>query len=81
MHAGVYLCVKAYGEVNTSFALRATTTQCPADFSDDGSVRVCSSALDASPEDRRSEGCSAEGECMCKPPWSKPVSEVYPGEP
>ncbi len=22
-HAGVYLCVKAYGEVNPSFALRA----------------------------------------------------------
>ncbi|KAK9824143.1 hypothetical protein WJX72_008089 [[Myrmecia] bisecta] len=78
-YTGVYLCIKAYGEANVSYSLRALTTQCPSDFTAEGDARVCSALVNAPADQQRSQGCTAEGQCICKPPWNKPVSEVYPG--
>ena len=75
--AGLYLCVKAYGQEQLSFTLRATLTQCPADFSKTGERMECSSVL--SSPDRRHTGCTAEGTCLCKPPYAKPPMDIYEG--
>ena len=77
MPVGLYLCVKAYGQEQLSFNLRATLTQCPADFSNTGERMECSSVL--SSPDKRHSGCTAEGICLCKPPYEKPPMETYEG--
>lgn len=75
---GVYLCVKAYGGEQLSFSLRATLTQCPADFTDTGERMICSAAV-SSPEKRHS-GCNADGTCICIAPYLKPPVETYEGQ-
>ena len=79
-HAGVYLCIKAYGEVNLTYSLRATLSDCPADFSSTGEQLVCSSPLNGDPSQQRYTECASDGTCVCKPPYDKPVDNVYPRE-
>ena len=79
--AGVYLCIKAYGEVNLTYALRATLSDCPADFSAAGQQLLCSSPVDGDASQQRYTQCAADGTCVCKPPYDKPVEDVYPCEP
>ena len=78
--AGVYLCIKAYGEVNLTYALRATLSDCPADFSAAGQQLLCSSPVDGDASQQRYTQCAADGTCVCKPPYDKPVEDVYPCE-
>ena len=79
--AGVYLCIKAYGEVNLTYALRATLSDCPADFLAAGQQLLCSSPVDGDASQQRYTQCAADGTCVCKPPYDKPVEDVYPCEP
>ncbi len=79
--AGVYLCIKAYGEVNLTYALRATLSDCPADFSAAGQQLLCSSPVDGDASQQRYTQCAPDGTCVCKPPYDKPVEDVYPCEP
>lgn len=78
-YTGVYLCVKAYGSVASTFALRAFYSQCPSDFTEDGKQMVCSSLVDAPESEKRYTGCTADGVCNCKAPYQKPLPEVYDG--
>ena len=77
--AGVYLCVRAYGTANLTYALRASQSLCPADFTADGRRMECSSLVGAPEEDKRATGCNADGTCACKPPYQQPVANVYDG--
>eukprot|EP00884_Botryococcus_braunii_P014244 jgi/Botrbrau1/22820/Bobra.0132s0143.1 len=52
MYKGVYLCVKAYGDANVTYALRATATRCPSDFTEGGQQLVCSSPVGIEEEKR-----------------------------
>lgn len=72
----MYLCVKAYGEANVTYALRATVTRCPSDFTEAGQQLVCSSPVGVPTQKRYSE-CSDKGECMCNPPYARPVEHPY----
>lgn len=81
MAAGAYLCVKAYGDSNLTFSMRASLTLCPADFTATGKQLLCSSPLDADASQKRFTACQADGTCVCKAPWAKPVENVYPCEP
>lgn len=77
---GVYLCIKAYGEVNLTYSLRATLSDCPADFLPSGEQLLCSSPLSGDPSQQRYTQCATDGTCVCKPPYDKPVNNVYPCE-
>ncbi len=78
--SGAYLCVKGYGSTATTYALRADYTRCPSDFTDDGQELMCSSLVSAPASGKRYTGCSADGVCSCKPPYQKPLPEVYKGK-
>ncbi len=78
--SGAYLCVKGYGSTATTYALRADYTRCPSDFTDDGQEMMCSSLVNAPESGKRYTGCSADGVCSCKPPFQKPLPEVYEGK-
>ncbi|DBB04188.1 hypothetical protein WJX77_010421 [Trebouxia sp. C0004] len=78
-YSGAYLCVKGYGSTATTYALRADYTRCPSDFTDDGQEMMCSSLVSAPESGKRYTGCSADGMCTCKPPYQKPLPEVYEG--
>ncbi len=78
--SGAYLCVKGYGSTATTYALRADYTRCPSDFTDDGQEMMCSSLVSAPESGTRYTGCSADGVCTCKPPYQKPLPEVYKGK-
>lgn len=78
--SGAYLCVKGYGSTATTYALRADYTRCPSDFTDDGQELMCSSLVSAPESGKRYTGCSADGVCSCKPPYQKPLPEVYEGK-
>lgn len=78
--AGVYLCVKAYGEVNLTYSLRAALSDCPADFTSGGEQLLCSSPLTGDASQQRYSQCAPDGTCVCKPPYDKPVDGVYPCE-
>ncbi len=78
--SGAYLCVKGYGSTATTYALQADYTRCPSDFTDDGQEMMCSSLVSASESGKRYMGCSADGVCSCKPPYQKPLPEVYEGK-
>lgn len=75
--AGVYLCIKAYGDVSLNFSLRAAVSQCPGDFSNTGDRMECSSPVSAS--DKRYTGCNDDGTCICSPPYQKPIPQPYAG--
>ncbi|EIE26855.1 hypothetical protein COCSUDRAFT_39831 [Coccomyxa subellipsoidea C-169] len=77
-HQGVYLCVKAYGEANLTYSLRATLSQCPADFNKEGEQLLCSSPLNGPASEQRYSQCLSDGTCACKPPYNKPIEDVYP---
>lgn len=77
---GVYLCVKAYGEANLTYSLRATLSQCPADFTKEGEQLLCSSPLHGPASEQRYSQCLSDGTCVCNPPYNKPVEDVYPCE-
>ena len=79
-HAGAYLCAKAYGEANLTYSLRATLSICPADFTASGEELLCSSPLTADASQQRYSACLPDGTCACKPPYAKPVENVYPCE-
>jgi hypothetical protein len=79
--AGAYLCIKAYGEANLTFSLRAALSLCPADFTEAGEQLLCQSRLDAAASEQRYSECASDGTCVCKPPYNKPVADVYPCEP
>lgn len=79
-NSGAYLCVKGYGSTASTYALRASYTKCPSDFTEDGREMMCSSLIDASESEKRYTGCSADGMCSCKPPYQKPLLEVYEGK-
>ena len=81
MCAGVYLCIKAYGEVNLTYSLRATLSDCPADFTATGQQLLCSSPLNGDASQQRYTECAPDGTCVCKAPYDKPVDDVYPCEP
>ncbi|GAB4820407.1 hypothetical protein N2152v2_007453 [Parachlorella kessleri] len=74
-----YLCIRAYGQSATSFALRATLDRCPSSFEEDGTPVLCGSRRDAPEGGRRYSECTAAGECVCTGEFAKPVPEVYPG--
>jgi hypothetical protein len=77
--AGVYLCVKAYGDQELTFSLKATLSKCPADFSSTtGEKMECSSVVSSG--DKRHTGCNDDGTCICKPPYVKPLAETYEGK-
>ena len=77
---GVVVCAHAYGTTALTFSLKATLDPCPNTFSyADGTPLMCHSPKDASEEDRRYTECTAQGECVCKPPFARPVAEVFPG--
>lgn len=78
--SGAYLCVKGYGSTASTYALRADYTRCPSDFTDDGQEMMCSSLVSAPESGKRYTGCSADGMCTCKPPYQKPLPEVYEGK-
>lgn len=80
LDSGAYLCVKVYGSTASTYALRASYTKCPSDFTEDGREMMCSSLIDASESEKRYTGCSADGMCSCKPPYQKPLPEVYEGK-
>lgn len=78
---GAYLCVKAYGDSNLTYSLRATTSTCPSDFTATGDQLLCSSPLSTfDPAQLRYSACLADGTCLCKAPYAKPVESVYPRE-
>ena len=77
LFAGVHLCIKAYGEKNLTFSLRATITKCPGDFTSTGEQMVCSTPTSAS--DKRYTGCNDDGTCSCKEPYAKPLEYTYEG--
>ena len=78
--AGVYICVKAYGSANTSYAVRAISTICPSDFAPDGTEILCSSRVDAPESEQHFSECTPDGQCLCRAQWAKPLPEVYHGE-
>lgn len=79
--SGAYLCVKAYGDANLTFSLRAALSLCPADFTPAGEQLLCSSSIaSGDPAALRYSACQADGTCVCKPPYAKPVESVYPCE-
>ena len=80
LSAGVYLCIKAYAEVNLTYSLRATLSDCPADFLPSGQQLLCSSPLGGDSSQQRYTQCAPDGTCVCKPPYNKPVDDVYPCE-
>ena len=75
----MYLCIKAYGTKNLTFALSAFTSGCPPGFTDDGRKMVCSAVDGDLDSVQRSDGCTPGGQCLCREPYRKPVPEVYPG--
>ena len=77
LFAGVHLCIKAYGEKNLTFSLRATITKCPGDFTSTGERMECSTPISAS--DKRYTGCNDDGTCSCKEPYAKPLEYTYEG--
>lgn len=80
MHvAGAYLCVRAYGNVASTYSLKAVYTQCPSDFTLEGEQMVCSSKTNAPVLEQRHTSCTADGTCNCKAPFAKPLPEVYDG--
>ncbi|KAL4552247.1 hypothetical protein Ndes2526B_g06472 [Nannochloris sp. 'desiccata'] len=83
LNQGYYLCVHNYpGTGSLEFSLKATKEVCRVSFSryDGGAPLVCSSPRDASEEDKRYTECKpTTGDCICKPPYAKPVENVYPG--
>lgn len=78
MNAGVYLCVKMYGNHNATFSLRGVLSECPSDFTKKGEQRICST-LKASSE-KRHTGCNSDGSCICKDPFKKPIAIPYAGQ-
>ena len=74
---GVYLCVKAYGDVPLTYSLRASLSKCPGDFTDAGESVECSSLVNSS--DKRFTGCNDDGTCQCKAPYQKPLATTYSG--
>ena len=76
---GALLCVRAYGGAATTFQLRASLDPCPSTFAHDGAPLMCHTRRGAPEGERRYEACSAAGECECRPPYARPVPEVYPG--
>lgn len=80
---GYYLCVHNYpGTGSLEFSLKATKDVCRVSFSryDGGEPLVCSSPRNASEEDKRYTDCkTTSGDCICKPPYAKPVENVYSG--
>jgi hypothetical protein len=83
---GYYLCVHNYPvfeeKQSLEFSLKATKDVCRVSFSrhDGGAPLVCSSPRDASEEEKRYTDCKlTTGNCVCKPPYAKPVENVYPG--
>ena len=72
--------MEGYGQTASTYALRATYTQCPSDFTNDGKQMMCSSLVDAPESEKRYTGCSAEGVCECKAPYQKPLPQVYDGK-
>ena len=79
MGAGYYLCVHNYpGTGSLTFSLKATKDACRVSFNHLGNPLVCSTPRDAPEEAKKYSECSASGECICKPPYAKPVDNVYP---
>jgi hypothetical protein len=78
-YEGVYLCIRSYtGAVE--FSLKATVDRCPASFAPNGAPTMCHTRRGAPKEEARFLECTAEGECICKEPWARPVPETFPGE-
>lgn len=80
---GYYVCVHNYpGSGSLTYTLAASKSQCRASYDlSTGQPLVCSSPRDAGPGEpsRRYSECSAQGECICTPPYAKPVPQVVPG--
>ncbi len=66
--------------MNLTYSLRATLSDCPADFLPSGEQLLCSSPLSGDPSEQRYTQCAPDGTCVCKPPYDKPVDNVYPRE-
>uniref|UniRef100_A0A1D1ZTQ2 EGF-like domain-containing protein n=1 Tax=Auxenochlorella protothecoides TaxID=3075 RepID=A0A1D1ZTQ2_AUXPR len=77
-YEGVLLCVRSYGAVPVAFSLKAARNVCPVGFdAGDASPLICSTRQDAT--EKRYEGCTADGQCLCTGQYAKPVPEVVPG--
>lgn len=78
-YEGVLLCVRSYGAVPVAFSLKAARNVCPVGFdAGDASPLICSTRQDAT--EKRYEGCTADGQCLCTGQYAKPVPEVVPGK-
>jgi hypothetical protein len=53
-------------------------TPCPSSFAPDGAQLECSSPVGGPEEGHRFSECTA-AECVCKPPFDRPVPVVFPG--